>query len=219
MPPKKKVELDLRPRRPRGRPGPAALAELEALLISVGRKLFFQEGYGASTMDAVAKAARVSKTTLYSRFPTKEALLRAVVRDQVASWENGVNAAPAGFQGTLEETLLAYCEVWLRAGMSNDFIQMFRLIFSESERFPELGAAATASGNRGVASLAEVIIHFAERDGIPCKDPYTAAEFLQMTFAGWAHTALLRNAPIKVAAGRAWLKNTIRLFVGSRALW
>lgn len=219
MPPRKKVELDLRPRRPRGRPGSEAVLELEALLISIARKLFFQEGYGAFTMDAVAKAARVSKTTLYSRFPTKEALFRAVMHDQMASWENGVNATPVGFKDTLEATLFAYCEVWLRAAMSDDFMQMSRLTYSESSRFPELGEAASAAGKRGVDSLAEVIVHFAERDGVPCKAPEVAAEVLQMTIAGWFNAAVVRNTPFKLQAGRAWLKNAVRLFAASRALW
>ena len=219
MPPKKTVELDLRPRRPRGRPGPELVMELEALLITVARKLFFQEGYGASTMDAVAKAARVSKTTLYSRFPTKQALFRAVVQAQMASWENGVNAAPVGFKATLEDTLIAYCEVWLRAGMSDDFVQMSRLTYSESQRFPEIGEAAQASARRGVDSLAEVIAHFAQRDEVPCKDPVAAAEVLQMTLVGWFHCAIAADTPVKLQAGRAWVKNAIRLFVASRALW
>ncbi len=219
MPAKKKVELDLRPRRPRGRPGPELALELEALLISIARQLFFQEGYGGSTMDAVAKAARVSKTTLYSRFPTKQALFRAVVRDQESSWENGVNAAPLGLLATLEDTLLAYCELWLRAGMSDDFVQMSRLTYSESARFPELSETAGAASDRGIASLAEVIVHFARRDAVPCNNPEAAAELLQMILRGWLNDAIVRDTPFKLQAGRIWLKNAVRMFVASRALW
>lgn len=219
MPPKKDVVLELQPRRPRGRPRADGLGELEARLISVARQRFFQDGYGASTMDAIAKAARVSKTTLYSRFPTKQVLFSAVSQDQVASWDSGVNAIPVGFLNTLEETLQGYGEVWLRAGMSDDFVQMFRLLFSESARFPELAEAARVSGNRGIDSLAEVISHFAERDAIPCRDPRAAAEVFQATISGWVLTAVVRNTPFTLEAGRAWLKRVIGLFVASRASW
>jgi TetR/AcrR family transcriptional repressor of mexJK operon len=170
-------------------------------------------------MDAIAKAARVSKTTLYSRFPTKQALFRAVSQDQVASWDSGVNAIPVGFGGTLEETLQGYGEVWLRASMSDDFVQMSRLLFSESARFPELAEAAKVSGNRGIDSLAEVIGHFAERDAIPCQDPRAAAEVFQATISGWVLTAVVRNTPFTFEAGRAWLKRVVAMFTASRGSW
>jgi AcrR family transcriptional regulator len=218
-PPKKNLVLEYQPRRPRGRPSADGAGELEARLISVARQRFFQEGYGASTMDAIAKAARVSKTTLYSRFPTKQALFRAVSQDQVASWDSGVNAIPVGFRDTLEETLQGYGEVWLRAGMSDDFVHMFRLLFSESARFPELAEAARVSGDRGIDSLAGVVSHFAERDEVPCEDPRGAAEVFQATISGWVLAAVARNKPFTFEAGKAWLTKIVGLFVASRASW
>jgi len=37
-------------------------------------------------MDTIADADGVSKSTLYERYPTKQALLRAVIAVHVASW-------------------------------------------------------------------------------------------------------------------------------------
>lgn len=219
MPAKPHPPLKAPPRRPRGRPKAEDLLALEDRLISVGRQIFFREGYGAATMDAVAAGALCSKGTLYARFPSKAELFRAIVQDQMAAWENGVQAHPLGLSNDLETTLQRYCELWLRAGLSDDYVNLSRLIFAESARFPELGEASRMSFNRGIATITGVIQHFAERDGVPCKDPKAAAEMLISTVAGWVYDAIRANAPLTPTAGKAWLDNAIRVFVASRAFW
>lgn len=44
--------------------------------------LFYREGFQRSGVDAVAEAAGVTKRTLYNHFPSKDALIAAVLRDQ-----------------------------------------------------------------------------------------------------------------------------------------
>src|SRR5262249_12667190 len=72
---------------PRTRPGleiegadefgaPKALKIMES-----AKDLFMAEGYGAVSMDAVAKAAGVSKATVYSHFGSKEKLFAAIIHD------------------------------------------------------------------------------------------------------------------------------------------
>src|SRR5580692_9580873 len=70
-------------RRPRGRPNAEQLLELQARLIRVARRAFIAHGYGATSMNQVARAARLSKTTLYTRFPSKAHLFRAIVDEQI----------------------------------------------------------------------------------------------------------------------------------------
>jgi AcrR family transcriptional regulator len=52
------------------------------LLVTAARKVFDQQGGGAS-MESIAKEAGVGIGTLYRHFPTRQALLEAVYRDQV----------------------------------------------------------------------------------------------------------------------------------------
>lgn len=214
-----RLSIDVQPRRARGRPRADDLADLEQRLISVGRQAFFRDGYGATTMDKVAAAARVSKSTLYSRFPSKEALFRAVVQDQIASWETGANHTPLTPSNTLEDTLGQYGAVWLRAGISSNFVNMTRLMFGESERFPELGASSKASSQLGIQSIATVIREFAERDGVPCRNPEKAAELFQIMIAGWIYQSVLTNTVPQLEAGKAWVAQATRVFVAGRAAW
>src|SRR5262249_37520085 len=47
-------------------------------VISAGRELFEREGYAATPVAAIAKAAQVTPRTVYLGFKTKAGLLRAV---------------------------------------------------------------------------------------------------------------------------------------------
>lgn len=50
-----------------------------ALILDTARALFLERGYAETSMDQVSHSAKISKTTLYTRFPSKEALFGAVV--------------------------------------------------------------------------------------------------------------------------------------------
>jgi AcrR family transcriptional regulator len=209
----------LSPRRPRGRPKLDDLAALEARLIHVGREHFFRHGYGATSMTAIATAANVSKTTLYKRFPSKAALFQGIVARQVADWDTGLHHTPIPDFDTLEETLRAYGIVLLRAGMTADFVQLNRLIHSESGRFPELGAVAGARFKLGAQTLSNYIRTFAVREGIPCNDPDYVAELFLLMSVGWCITMVIRNQVVTASERDAWLDKTIRIFLASRPAW
>ena len=60
----------------RGRPPSAEAAER---IVEAATALFLGKGYGATTMQDVARRFGGSKQTIYARFPDKKALLEAVV--------------------------------------------------------------------------------------------------------------------------------------------
>ena len=66
-------------RRPVGRP-PADSDEVVRRILDTAVQQYMQLGFSAVTTDDTARAAGVSKKTLYQHFPSKDALLRAVVR-------------------------------------------------------------------------------------------------------------------------------------------
>lgn len=205
--------------RPRGRPKAEDLVALEARLLQVARDLFFERGYGATSMNAVAAGARVSKTTLWSRFPSKVELFRAIVHEQTRRWGSGFGRPPTPRFDTLEETLFAYGEVIINAGFTREFMEINRLIYSESERFPELGEAVAPRFQLGALTVVRYIERFAEADGVPAADPESAAErFMAMT-SGWSYQCILTNNIPSVEERREWLTRTVRIFMASRATW
>src|SRR3984957_6063558 len=64
-----------------GRPSRADASHLRQRILQTGRELFLAEGYGSTTIEAVAARAGVSKRTLYHRFDDKAALFAAVVHE------------------------------------------------------------------------------------------------------------------------------------------
>ena len=48
-------------------------------VVAEARRLFYQYGFRKITMDEIASGLRMSKKTLYALFPTKDALIRAVI--------------------------------------------------------------------------------------------------------------------------------------------
>lgn len=63
--------------------------EVHHRILQAGLALFSQRGFEASSMDAIAREARVTKPTLYNHWTDKEALMMDVML-----YVNGVNGRP-----------------------------------------------------------------------------------------------------------------------------
>src|SRR5260370_30727492 len=78
------TSADVRPRGHGGRPSRLESAQLSDRILDVATALFLGEGYGATSIEAVARRARISKRTFYHRFRGKEALFETVLRRLIA---------------------------------------------------------------------------------------------------------------------------------------
>jgi len=59
--------------------------ETSQRIAEIGLRMFLENGYEATTLDAIAAAANISRRTFFHYFETKEAILRA--------WESGLEDA------------------------------------------------------------------------------------------------------------------------------
>lgn len=120
------------------------------------RKIFMSDGFEGASVDDIAKAAGVSKATLYSYFPDKRLLFMEVaksecIRQADAAVETIDLSLPA-------ETVLTEAAWQMVNFFTSDFGQrVFRLCVAESDRFPELGREFYDSGP---ALVREKLIHF-----------------------------------------------------------
>ncbi len=62
-----------------GRPSRTQSEQLGERILDAATHLFLSVGYGATSIEAVARRARISKRTFYHRFEDKPALFGAVV--------------------------------------------------------------------------------------------------------------------------------------------
>jgi len=216
---RRRPQLRMQPRRPRGRPKAEDVEALEARLVSVARQAFVLNGYGATSINEIARSARVSKNTLYSRFPSKVALFRNIVARQIAGVDEEVGPTSDESDESLEEKLRTYVSVAMRRSLSKEVLEFNRLILGESYQFPELGEASQARFQTGVQHVAALIEMCAKRDRIPCRDAHGAAEVFLYSLYGWYTAVVVSNRVVTDKEQTAWINLTTRTFVASRSEW
>jgi AcrR family transcriptional regulator len=100
-------------------------------------RVFLQRGYAGTSMDRVASEAEVSKQTIYSHFQDKEGLFKALMeRMTIRRFQAAFHTAT--LQGEPEVLLRQFAETYLNKIVDEEYIALFRVIFAESLRFPEL---------------------------------------------------------------------------------
>ncbi|EKV02966.1 transcriptional regulator [Leptolyngbya sp. PCC 7375] len=104
-------------------------------------EVFMAQGYAAASMARIAKAAGVSKPTLYSYFQDKEGLFVALVQQLLHKSSNMMGNLPARAEmPTSPDVMLRKMgRSFINEAVSNQpFLTLMRLIIGESEQFPEL---------------------------------------------------------------------------------
>jgi AcrR family transcriptional regulator len=102
------------------------------------------DGFAAASTNEMASRARASKTTFYSRFPTKEDLFRAVIARRMTRVFLQVTGFPE--QPTLDGTLRRFGTNILTIALSPEQILLIRMVSMESGRYPELARQYYESG-------------------------------------------------------------------------
>jgi AcrR family transcriptional regulator len=204
-------------RRRGGRPPRLQAEQIGEQILDVATPLFLTEGYGATSIEAVAKRARMSKRTLYSRFGDKTELFGAVVHRLVERLRPP-NAAPEQFfqGGSLETILERLAGLILRAALSPPALALHRVIVAEATRFPELAAAVNQEGTRreAIRRIAALLEREAPAGGLGIANAEFAAEqFLHMLVAGPQRRALGLGTPMTSAALDAWARDAVDLFL------
>ena len=128
-----------------GRPSRAAALELRDRILEVATELFLTEGYGSTSIEAVAARAGISKRTFYHRFHDKAALFAAVVH-RIIEQIRPPPGVPLLEGATLQEILRRLAGLILRAALSPQAIALHRLVTAESARFPNLIRAVYDEG-------------------------------------------------------------------------
>ncbi|MFC3127072.1 TetR/AcrR family transcriptional regulator [Pseudoroseomonas globiformis] len=140
--------------------------------------LFMAEGFGAVSMDAVARTAGVSKATLYAYFSGKDALFAEIIRGNCRRMQA---AAPPSFSShdlPLDRALVEFGEHWLNFLLQPQVRALHRMVIAECGRIPELARAFYEAGPLAVRAwvagwLAEEVLRGRLRPGT---DPDLAAE-------------------------------------------
>ena len=107
-------------------------------LLDAALTLFVERGFAATRMEEIAALAGVSKGTLYLYYPSKEELLKAVIRERLSDEIRNVAAAAAQHGGSYAQLLRElFAQWWLRA-YDSPASGVFKLIVTEVRGFPDI---------------------------------------------------------------------------------
>lgn len=126
-------------------------------LLRAAAEVFFEQGYVATSIDAIIERAGGSKRNIYNEFGNKEGLFTAIVTDS-ADKALSTLAIDAIEGNDLEATLTEFGRHLMDVYMSPTVIGMFRIAVTEANRFPELVKAFYDQGpGRTTSRLSEVL--------------------------------------------------------------
>ena len=206
-----------KPLRPRhsGRPTRHTSERLHEHILDVATNLFLKHGYGPTSIEAVARRARISKRTFYHRFADKAALFSAVVHRIIDRLHPPANV-PLLSGGGLHDNLLRLAHLMLQAAVTAQAVELHRLIVSESARFPELAAIATEQGGRQEAIT--LVAGLLEREArmkqlVVNNSTFAAQQFLQMVVSLPQRRAMGLGIPMTPKEIETWARNTVYLFL------
>src|SRR5579872_6833379 len=115
------------------------------LMLEAGAELFMANGFGTVSMDAIARAAGVSKATLYAYFTSKDQLFATIIGEACRQNLAVAHFLPEG-QPDVRAALTGLAGQMLRFLLEERPLAIHRVVISESVRFPELGRAFYDNG-------------------------------------------------------------------------
>jgi TetR/AcrR family transcriptional repressor of mexJK operon len=198
-----------------GRPSRADSLRLRRRILEAATELFLAEGYGSTTIEAVAARAGISKRTFYHRFDDKSALFAAVVHEIIEQIR-----PPAGVPliegATLRDVLRRLAGMIVHAALSPQAIALHRLVMAESARFPELVRAVHADGSaREATTLIGGLLAREPRDSTLSaeKRAFAAEQFISMVVTLPQRRAMGYGTPMTAAELDVWADKTVDLFL------
>jgi AcrR family transcriptional regulator len=134
--------MDLSP--PPGRRA-ARKADRRRAILDVAERSFRERGFADTSMSTIAAELGGSKTTLWTYFPSKDALFAAVIDSKIETFQAKLDEALIPTGGTAA-ALSRFGHLFLAKILDPQSVALHRLIVSESERFPQIGEAFALRG-------------------------------------------------------------------------
>ena len=193
-----------------------------ALILDTARQVFLERGYDATSLDEVATASGVSKTTVYNNFKDKEALFSAVVLSVTERAEQIISELGATLRGDepVAARLTAVARTLAYGVLNPAVVQLRRLAISEALRFPDIVTAYwDRAPARTLALLTESFTQMAAQGELDPGDPAAAAALFAYAVLGpYQDQALLQpSRPVTRADLDQHADNVVAAFLRAYA--
>lgn len=156
-----------------GEAPPASKAES---ILGAAKQAFLASGFGAVSMDTIAREAGVSKATVYAHFAGKEELFGAVIGRECERRFAGLSVGELD-PGDVRASLTTLGRRFLELLLSPDAIALHRIILGEVTRFPALGRVFWHAGpERNLVQIEAFMESAAAARSLALPDTRLAAE-------------------------------------------
>lgn len=105
-------------------------------LLEAALETFAERGFSAARLDEIAARAGVSKGTLYLYFPSKEALLEALVDTAILPRIERIERLATTWQGSSARLLRVIIQIAGRVLREDRIVAFPKLVIAESANFP-----------------------------------------------------------------------------------
>jgi AcrR family transcriptional regulator len=126
-------------------------------IVQGARSIFLAQGFDAASMNDIAKAAGVSKGTLYVYFDNKEQLFEAIVHEEcLVHAENAFNLDASDHD--VEKILRRLGAAYIEFLCSPEKASALRTVIAIADRMPQIGKVFYETGpSEGIARLADYL--------------------------------------------------------------
>jgi TetR/AcrR family transcriptional repressor of mexJK operon len=205
--------LPVNPRPAQGRPKDL---EKRSAILEAAKNLFVERGFEATSMDAVAAHAGVSKLTVYSHFQDKSALFVEAVKCKCEE-QLPHELFEGRLDGNIEDHLRRIARGFHSLVVSPESIAVHRMMAMEAARSQaDIGRLFFEAGPQRTLSEFEAFLRLANAQGmLNVPDPRRAAGHFFCMLKGVNHLAQVCGCatPMSAADAQAHIDSVVDLFL------
>ena len=177
------------------------VAQTRGALVAAGRRLFGKHGFRATSVEDLAREARVTTGALYHHFPTKAALFEAVFVKAHTDLLTASTKAAEGASDSIDELARGF-EAFLDGVLQPD---MQRILIIDGPAVLGLARYTELDERYAHAAIVHALTAAAEAGTIEVEDPETATRLLLGALTRGA--MLIANSPDPVETRHAVAKS------------
>ena len=196
----------------RGRPANEALGQT---IVDAAYDLFVELGFQATTLDKVARRAKISKLSIYRRFENKEALFSAAITARCHQF--APLALVEGVDGSAEDRLMAVGSSLLRTLLSPDVRGVEAMIMADKTNQKSSSKLHYEAAPAHVIAQVEALLrqlHAKKLLSVP--DPVQSARLFAALFKGSDLLMIARFDEARAEDGiESYCRSAVAMFVAA----
>ena len=191
---------------------PSEASERQQLIIRIATDEFLDKGYERASLTEISRRCRISKTTLYELFRTKEALFSYIATASISEHRYNMDHAldtRRPFMEVIRHVVGLMVNATATVPRANSIL---KLAISERDRFPAIGRLSLDHSFELVRPLGKYLKSVSEVGALTNHEAHVMAYHL-LSMACGGYGCVLVDPAIFYTNRSEWIRLTVRLFV------